>query len=171
MGPHWEGTSGPSPSAQLSYRLRSGDWTSARTLQRERGRLPRSVNPLPSALIFDEPRRPQPLLRILPHPIPRPQKWQSELIGFGARETEVAATVGGGPGGRAAACRAPSLSAPATACISERMADRGRGRGRRWLISVRPRYGHRTQWRSQEKIGAWASNKLRKKNENRNQIF
>jgi hypothetical protein len=147
MGRQWEGTSGLKPICAIVVQALLGRLDSALRVHwrgREGGRLPRSVNPLPSALIFDEPRRPQPLLRVLPHPIPRPQKWQSELIGFGARETEVAATVGGGPGGRAAACRAPSLSAPATACISERMAERGRGRGRRWLVSVRPRYGHRT---------------------------
>jgi hypothetical protein len=95
MGRQWEGTSGPSPSAQLSYRLCSGDWTMHCTYTGEGGRLSssigQSVNPLA--------RRPQPLLRLLPHPIPRPQRWQPEHIGFGARETEVAATVGGGPGG------------------------------------------------------------------------
>jgi hypothetical protein len=149
MGRQWEGTSGLKPICAIVVQALLGRLDSALRVHwrgREGGRLPRSVNPLPSALISDEPRRPQsqPLLRLFPHPIPRPQRWQSEHIGFGARETEVAATVGGGTGGRAAACRAPSLPAPATACISERMAERGRGRERRWLVSVRPRYGHRT---------------------------
>jgi hypothetical protein len=117
MGRHWEGTSGPSwpsSSAQLSY---SGIGFARISLQRPSSSASSCrLNPLPSKSKI---RRTTPAAASSPSPpasdpIPWPQRWQSELIGFGARETEAAATVGGGPGGRAAACRVPLLPAPAT---------------------------------------------------------